>query len=132
MADRSSSSSSTQSAACGRPQNLSGPVRFAWFVVSHVVSHGMNGWNKSGLDSFNNYYKFWRIEINPGLFQQKRTGPQVSSILGNDCKIIQHLPFTHCMMIIQHRSQEFQMNHKSYRKLTGISSFSQKKIQQTE
>jgi hypothetical protein len=36
----------------------------------------MKGWNKSGLDSFNNYYKFWRFGINPGLFQQKRTGPQ--------------------------------------------------------
>lgn len=34
----------------------------------------MKGWNKSGLDSFNNYYKFWRFGINPGLFQQKRTG----------------------------------------------------------
>jgi hypothetical protein len=34
----------------------------------------MKGWNKSGLDYFNNYYKFWRFGINPGLFQQKRTG----------------------------------------------------------
>jgi hypothetical protein len=40
------------------------------------VSHGMKGWNKSGLDSFNNYYKFWSFGINPGLFQQKRTGPK--------------------------------------------------------
>jgi hypothetical protein len=39
------------------------------------VSQGMEGWNKSGLDSFNNYYKFWRFGINPGLFQQKRTDP---------------------------------------------------------
>jgi hypothetical protein len=39
------------------------------------VSQGMEGWNKSSLDSFNNYYKFWRFGINPGLFQQKRTDP---------------------------------------------------------
>jgi hypothetical protein len=40
------------------------------------VSHGMKGWNKSGLDSFNNYYKFWRFGINSGPFQQKWTGPK--------------------------------------------------------
>jgi hypothetical protein len=33
------------------------------------VLHGMKGWNKCGFDFFNNYYKFWRFGINPGLFQ---------------------------------------------------------------
>jgi hypothetical protein len=39
------------------------------------ISHEMKGCNKSGLDSFNNYYKFWRFGINPWSVPAETDGP---------------------------------------------------------